>query len=186
MYTPSRCSLSESISSGPALSFWWSGVPEHYPVEPRPRRYSSVPQRRRSHRSYSQDSRLVNPDIIDHLDNVGIYSYHHEGPYDAVCAERNRDSKHSPLEAVKESNAEALKATPRDKILDSLNSHRPLDGTAFFAPGTTDRSGQLYDYEEGSNMMDDHSNFFRLPGKVSIRSIQQDISCTNVSVEIHR
>lgn len=168
MYTSSRRSLSESISNGPTLPFWWSGTSEHSPVDSKRRRNSSVPQRRGSQRIYPQDSQLVNPDIIDHLDNVGFSSYHHEGPYDAVCPERNRVSKHSPLEAVKESNEEALKATPRDKIMDCLNSHRPLDGTAFFEPGTTDRNGQFYDYEEGSNMMDDYGHFMRLPGKVSI------------------
>lgn len=110
----------------------------------------------------------MNPDIIDQLDDVTAYSYHHEGPYDAVCPERNRVSQHSPLEAVKESNEEALRATPHDKIIDCLNSHRPLDGTAFFPPGTTDRNGQTYEYEEGSNMMNDFGNFMRLPGKVSI------------------
>lgn len=167
-HKPSRRSFSESVSSGPTIPFWLSGAPEHYPVEPKRRRDSSVPQRSRSQRIYSRDSQLVNPDIIDQLDNVTAYSYHHEGPYDAVCPERNRVSQNSPLEAVRESNEEALRATPRDKIIDCLNSHRPLDGTAFFPPGTTDRNGQTYDYEEGSNMMNDFGNFMRLPGKVSI------------------
>lgn len=115
---------------------------------------------------YPRTSQLVNPDIIDQLDDVTLYSYHHEGPYDAVCPERNRVSQHSPLEAVRESNEEALRATPRDKIIDCLNSHRPLDGTAHYPPGTTDREGQIYSYEEGSNMMNDYGNFMRLPGQV--------------------
>jgi hypothetical protein len=110
----------------------------------------------------------VNPDIIDELDDVTSYSYHHEGPYDAVCPERNRVSHNSPLEAVRESNEEALRATPRDKIIDSLHSHRPLDGTAFFPPGTTDRDGQTYEYEEGSNMMNEYGLFMRLPGHVCV------------------
>lgn len=110
---------------------------------------------------------LVNPDIIDELDDITVYSYHHEGPYDAARPERNRVTQLSPLEAVKESNEEALRATPRDKIIDSIQCHRPLDGTAFFPPGTTDPNGQSYEYEEGSNMMNEYGNFLRLPGKVS-------------------
>ncbi|KAJ5097666.1 hypothetical protein N7456_008387 [Penicillium angulare] len=160
-----RSSISEyTYSPAPA---WWTGRPEHHPPEPKRRRDSTspraVPRRSRSPK-YSRNSLLVNPDIIDELDDVSFYSYHHEGPYDAVCPERNRLSQHSPLEAVRESNEEALRATPQHKIIDSLNSHRPLDGTAFFPPGTTDRNGQSYDYEEGSNMMNDFGNFMRLPG----------------------
>lgn len=109
----------------------------------------------------------MNPDIIDELDNAALYSYHHEGPYDAVYPERNRISKHSPVEAVRDSNEAALRATPRHKIADSLSSHRPLDGTAFYPPGVTDREGHTYDYEEGSNFMNEYGNFMRLPGKVS-------------------
>ncbi|KAJ5731448.1 uncharacterized protein N7483_005956 [Penicillium malachiteum] len=161
----SRHSISEYSSHVSVPSVWWVGHTEHHPVEPKRRRDSmaSIPKRSRS--KYSRNSMLVNPDIIDELDNVTSYSYHHEGPYDAICPERNRVSQHSPLEAVRESNEEALRATPRHKIIDSINSHRPLDGTAFYPPGTTDRDGQSYDYEEGSNMMNDYGNFMRLPGK---------------------
>lgn len=166
----SRNSFSEySTSSTPSI--WWAG-PEHHPLEPKRRRdshSSQLPKRSRSQR-YPRNSLLVNPDIIDELDNATLYSYHHEGPYDAVCPERNRLSQHSPLEAVRESNEEALRATPQHKIMDSINSHRPLDGVAFYPPGTTDRMGQSYDYEEGSNMMNDYGNFMRLPGKVSLYS----------------
>ncbi|KAJ5626129.1 hypothetical protein N7510_002438 [Penicillium lagena] len=144
-------------------SILYSGTPEHHPVDSRRHRDCSTPRRRASARQ-PRYSRLVQPDIIDELDNVSLYSYHHEGPYDAVYPERNRDIAYSPLEAVKESNAEALKATPRDKVVDCINSHRPLDGTAFYPPGTTDRNGQTYEYEEGANMMNDLSNFFRIPG----------------------
>lgn len=154
-----------SVSSFSAPSVWWTGDPEHHPVEPRRRRDSSA--QRRPRYTSSRHSQLVHPDIIDQLDDVAS-CYHHEGPYDAVRPERNRSTQHSPLEAVRESNEEALRATPRDKIVDCLNSHRPLDGTAFFPPGTTDRNGQTYDYEEGFNMMNDYTEFMRLPGKVRI------------------
>ncbi|KAJ5818190.1 hypothetical protein N7474_003781 [Penicillium riverlandense] len=147
------------IRSDSVPSSLYSGTPEDH-------RDCSIPRRRASARQprYSRHSQLVQPDIIDELDNVSLYSYHHEGPYDAVRPERNWDIASSPLEAVKESNAEALKATPHHKIVDSINSHRPLDGTAFYPPGTTDRNGQTYEYEEGANMMNDLSNFFRIPG----------------------
>ncbi|KAJ5555383.1 hypothetical protein N7535_007818 [Penicillium sp. DV-2018c] len=154
-------SRSESVNSAPSI--WYSGTPEHYPVEPRPRRNPSIPRRRSTHK-YSRHSTLVQPDIIDQLDDVTSFSYHHEGPYDAARPERNRVSQYSPLEAVKESNAEALRATPHHKIVDALDSHRPLDGVAFYPPGTVDRQGQEYTYEEGSNMMNDYGNFMRLPG----------------------
>lgn len=168
-YSHSKRSLSETFPSVPTVpmdSLWRSGSPEYQPVYPRHQRESSAPRRRRSQQRYSRNSHLVNPDIIDELDDVTSYSYHHEGPYDAVCPERNRVSHHSPLEAVRESNEEALRATPRDKIVDCLHSHRPLDGTAYFPPGTTDRDGQTYEYEEGSNMMDEYGLFMRLPGQV--------------------
>ncbi|KAJ5520760.1 hypothetical protein N7463_001213 [Penicillium fimorum] len=157
----SRRSRSDSLSSAPSI--WYSGTPEHYPVEPRRKRELSAPHRHRN--KYPRHSQLMQPDIIDRLDNVTEFSYHHEGPYDAVRPERNRYIQSSPLEAVKESNAEALRATPHHKIADALNGHRPIDGVAFYPPGTTDRNGQEYSYEEGSNMMNDLSgNFMRTPG----------------------
>ncbi|EKV19868.1 Pal1 cell morphology [Penicillium digitatum] len=158
----SQRSRSESMNSAPSI--WYSGTPEHYPVEPRRKREHSAPHRRHTNKHH-RHSLLVQPDIIDRLDNVTNFSYHHEGPYDAARPERNRFAKSSPLDAVKESNAEALRATPHHKIADALNRHRPLDGVAFYPPGTTDRNGQEYSYEEGSNMMNDSSgNFMRLPG----------------------
>lgn len=90
--------------------------------------------------------------MIDRLDNVGGFSYHHEGPYDATYRAKNTSKKHGPVYALKHSNEAALKATPRDKIIDSLEGRRPLDGVAFFPPGTTDRDGQKYDYQEEYGM----------------------------------
>ncbi|KAL5336716.1 hypothetical protein BJX70DRAFT_371811 [Aspergillus crustosus] len=109
-------------------------------------------------------SQLVTPDIIDRLDTAAVSSYHHEGPYDAVYPERNKHSDISPIEALRESNAEALKATPYHKIADSIERHRPLDGVAYFPPGHIDNEGQTYDYAEGYNMMTDYGNFARNPG----------------------
>lgn len=96
----------------------------------------------------------IRPDTIDTLDNSGVSAYHHGGPYDATLYARNNTSK-SPLAALKDSNAEALKATPKEKIMDSVQHHRPLDGVAAYAPGDYDRNGRLYTYEEGENLMID-------------------------------
>ena len=96
----------------------------------------------------------IAPDTIDSLDSSGVGSYHHGGPYDATLFARN-NTKNSPLAALKDSNAETLKATPKEKVIDSVRHHRPLDGVAAFAPGDYDRNGNLYTYEEGENMMTD-------------------------------
>ena len=77
----------------------------------------------------------VGPDVIDSLDNIGPGAYHHEGPYDATLLARNTSSNFSPVEAVRVSNEEALKATPKEKIQDSIEKHRPLDGVAMVPPG---------------------------------------------------
>lgn len=177
----------ERSDSVPSVDF--SGHLEHHPVQPKwgrrstdqryyedenPRSRPRPRPRPRSDpvpRAYSHNSGLVNPDIIDQLDSAGMGLYHHEGPYDAVYAERNRTSKASPIEALRESNAEALKATPREKIVDSVENNRPLDGTAYFPPGHTDQVGHRYDYEEGANMMNDYGNFVRFPGLVCFLSL---------------
>ncbi|KAE8351402.1 hypothetical protein BDV28DRAFT_137122 [Aspergillus coremiiformis] len=170
--SPTRQSLRHQRSSS-IPSVYFDGYLEHIPVEPKRRRES--PSRYNHHTCrhsrgarrtmrYSRNSQLVNPDVIDRLDSASFYQYHHEGPYDAVYPERNLDSKVSPVEAVKGTNEEALKATPEDKIKDSLNAHRPLDGVAFYPPGATDWEGRTYHYEEGTNMMNDYGNFIRCPG----------------------
>ncbi|KAE8145749.1 hypothetical protein BDV25DRAFT_163956 [Aspergillus avenaceus] len=170
--SPSRQSLRRQRSSSiPSITF--DGYLEHQPVEPKRRReYSGhyhshnrrASQGARHSLRYSRDSQLVNPDIIDRLDDAGFCQYHHEGPYDAARPEKNTNSKMSPLEAVKGTNEEALKATPEDRIRDCIDSHRPLDGVAYYPPGTTDREGQTYNYQEGANMMNDYGNFMRFPG----------------------
>ena len=110
---------------------------------------------------------LVRPDIIDRLDDVSAFQYHHEGPYDAACAERNNCSQSSPVAALRDSNAEILKATPQYKVDDCLHRHRPLDGVAFYSPGVTDPEGNTYRYSEGSNMMTElDTNFMRDPEMV--------------------
>jgi hypothetical protein len=68
--------------------------------------------------------------LIDRLDFGPGDKYHHEGPYDAALMARNSSWETSPLAAVSDTTEEALKATPRESVLDALESHRPLDGTA--------------------------------------------------------
>lgn len=93
-------------------------------------------------------------DQIDALDNVGFGgAYHHGGPYDATLASRNRDKRYAPVEAVKETNMMALRATPKERIQDSLRHHVPLHGTAEVPPGMTDAFGRVMDFEEGADLM---------------------------------
>lgn len=124
----------------------------------RPRRHTSRPRK---------PSNAVQPDVIDRLDDVGLIRYHHEGPYDAVYPERNRDRKTSAVEAVKNTTAETLKATPPERIRDCLDNHRPLEGVAVYASGGTDPNGRMYDYEEATNVISERDVFFQIPGLVS-------------------
>ncbi|KAI1392720.1 uncharacterized protein F4822DRAFT_391895 [Hypoxylon trugodes] len=93
-------------------------------------------------------------DTIDVLDETGFGgAYHHDGPYDATLASRNRDKRYAPVEAVKYGNQEALKATPRENVVDSLERHVPLQGTATIPPGARDYGGRVMNYEEGADLM---------------------------------
>ncbi|KAF7518317.1 hypothetical protein G7054_g13497 [Neopestalotiopsis clavispora] len=96
---------------------------------------------------------FARPDQIDSLDNITGYAYHHDGPYDATLASRNKDPRYAPVEAVKESNLEALKATPAEHIQDSLRKKVPLSGTAVIPPGQEDFAGRTMNYEEGADLM---------------------------------
>jgi len=104
-------------------------------------------------------------DVIDRLDKASFGRYHHEGPYDAASIARNRDTKYSPLAAVKDSNEEALRATPRENIIDSVHKHRPLEGVANIPPGMADRFGRVLDYEEGADLQrEPGGDYRRWPG----------------------
>ncbi|KAI4730017.1 hypothetical protein E4T49_02247 [Aureobasidium sp. EXF-10728] len=93
-------------------------------------------------------------DTIDRLDPTpNKLPYHHEGPYDAALLARNTSYKSSPIAALEDSNREALKATPAEKIKDALEKHKPLDGVAVVPPGQRDQLGRVYNYEEGTDMM---------------------------------
>ncbi|KAL8732637.1 MAG: hypothetical protein Q9166_002612 [cf. Caloplaca sp. 2 TL-2023] len=150
----------------------------------RPRRTSSLSARYQGDRSHrplemiARDQKLAHrsphlrkshhhgADSIDQLDISGG-AYHHEGPFDAASLARNRSYKNSPVEAVAGTNAEALKATPEEKIIDAVKKHRPLDGVAVVPPGLADREGRVHKYEEGTDLMiEDGGNYKRWPGVV--------------------
>ena len=81
---------------------------------------------------------------------------------------RNRSPKLSPLVAVRDSNEEAIKATPEENIRDAVMRHRPLDGTAVIPPGVPDKFGRVYHYEEGADLMREvGAEYMRWPGVVS-------------------
>ena len=108
----------------------------------------------------------VGADSIDQLGSVGG-AYHHEGPFDATLLAKNLSYKSSPVEAVRDTNLEALKATPREMIQDSIARHRPLDGVASVPPGMADENGRVYNYREGTDLMiEDGGNYKRWPGVV--------------------
>lgn len=118
---------------------------------------------KRDHRAADRVPHLRTPhhkqpsDTIDSLDHTGPVpgAYHHAGPYDAALASRNSNKLYSPLEAVKDTNTEAIKATPREYIQDSLTKHVPLQGTAVVPPGMKDWSGRTMQYQEGADLMRD-------------------------------
>ena len=106
---------------------------------------------KKAHRSpHLRKDRHHGVDTIDRLAAVED-PFHHEGPYDAASLAKNRH-KNSPIAALATSNAEILKATPRENVMDALKHHRPLDGVAQVPPGIEDRNGQIYEYEEGEDM----------------------------------
>jgi len=93
-------------------------------------------------------------DVIDVLDRSMVGgAYHHEGPYDATLLARNTSYQSSPVEATRGTNAEAIRATPRENIQDSLVKHVPLQGTAVIPPGLEGHDGRPMQYEEGADLM---------------------------------
>ena len=166
-YTPTRHSIDQASSQIPTST---GGQQSSTTTGGHRRRTSSLNQRYpgdQTHRPLDmlkKDTRAaeraphlrkknqVGADSVDRLDNL-IGEYHHEGPYDATLLARNTDYINSPIEAVSTTNEEALKATPREMIKDSVEKHRPLDGVAMVPPGKADRYGNTYNYTEGTDLM---------------------------------
>ncbi|KAK6533095.1 hypothetical protein TWF281_007253 [Arthrobotrys megalospora] len=108
--------------------------------------------------------RVLAADTIDSLDtSFGVFTFHHEGPYDATLSHRNRNPLRSPVHATRYGNAMALRATAPEDIQNSLQFGRPLDGVAAFPPGTHVTGGVL-EYEEYDVNRKD-GNFRRYPGE---------------------
>jgi hypothetical protein len=84
----------------------------------------------------SRQSSVLASDVIDRLAHIAgpPHIFHHEGPFDAAHPSR-RQSLYPPIDALIESNAQALAATPIDSIMRVLNQHHPIDGTASIRPG---------------------------------------------------
>ncbi|KAH7123681.1 hypothetical protein B0J11DRAFT_529632 [Dendryphion nanum] len=140
---------------------------ERYPGDMSHRPLDSVrKETKTAHRAHHlRKKNFTGADTIDRLDRTGM-TYHHEGPYDAANISRNLDWKHSPVAAVKDSNEEALRATPRENIVDAVNKHRPLEGVANIPPGMPDRLGRVLDYEEGADLQrEPGGDYRRWPGQ---------------------
>ncbi|KAL8639323.1 MAG: hypothetical protein Q9228_003629 [Teloschistes exilis] len=130
-----------------SLSARYQGDRSHRPLEMIAR------DQKLAHRSHHlRKQQHIGADSIDQLDVTGG-GYHHGGPFDAASLARNREYKNSPIEAVAGTNAEALKATAEEKIVDAVRKHRPLDGVAAVPPGQADREGRVYNYDEGTDLM---------------------------------
>lgn len=139
--------MSTSLGRSASLSQRFPGDMSHRPLEQIKR------ENKAAHRGHHlRKNTLPRADPIDTLDNILGHSYHHEGPFDATLASRNANKKYAPLEAVKRTNEEALKATPRELVQDSLTKHVPLHGTANIPPGMSDISGRRMSYEEGTDL----------------------------------
>ncbi|MCJ1405330.1 hypothetical protein MMC11_008557 [Xylographa trunciseda] len=156
--TSSAASTVVGRSRGASLTSRFPGDESHRPLDilKREKKIADrAPHLRKKH--------FVGSDSIDQLDGVGG-KYHHDGPFDATLLARNTSFLTSPVEAVSGSNEEALKATPREKVMDSIERHRPLDGVAITPPGVADSTGRTLHYQEGSDLMIEEGNFRRLPG----------------------
>ncbi|KAL9117794.1 MAG: hypothetical protein Q9187_005664 [Circinaria calcarea] len=146
------------LQRGNSLTSRFAGDTSHRPLDMIKREAkiaNRAPHLRKKH--------IIGPDSIDSLDTVGG-KYHHDGPFDATLLARNISLVNSPVEAVRSTTEETLKATPKEKIKDSIERHRPLDGVAVVPPGMTDLSGRTYNYEEGADLMVEDGNYKRWPG----------------------
>ncbi|KAL2255555.1 hypothetical protein VTK26DRAFT_3137 [Humicola hyalothermophila] len=145
--------------AGDALPRRTSSLRERYPGDMSHRPLAVLT---REHRAADRAPRLRThrhpppSDAIDSLDSTGPVpgaTYHHGGPFDATLKAYNANSRYAPVDAVRDTNMEALKATPAEFVQDSLVKHVPLQGTAVVPPGFRDWNGRLMEYEEGADLM---------------------------------
>ncbi|KFH43075.1 hypothetical protein ACRE_061970 [Hapsidospora chrysogenum ATCC 11550] len=130
-----------------------NSLPQRFPGDMSHRPLAILKRENRAANRSSRHRRAPSqPDTIDALDTIGG-GYHHDGPYEATLASRNVNVRYSPLEAVRNSNMEALRATPREFIEDSLRLHVPLQGTSIVPSGGLDMSGNVMTYREGADLM---------------------------------
>ncbi|KXX80154.1 Protein pal1 [Madurella mycetomatis] len=130
----------------------YPGDMSHRPLDMLKRDYQAADRAPHLHNHRRQQP----SDTIDSLDLTGPIpgaAYHHSGPFDATMKERNKNKIYAPVEAVRGTNMEALKATPAEFLQDSLIKHVPLQGTAIVPPGMKDMSGRTMEYEEGADLM---------------------------------
>ncbi|KAK8103932.1 uncharacterized protein PG998_010965 [Apiospora kogelbergensis] len=138
--------MTTSLGRSASLSQRFPGDMSHRPLDQIKRETKAA---NRGH--HLRKTTLPRADPIDSLDNILGHSYHHEGPFDATLASRNANKKYAPIEAVKTTNEEALKATPKELVQDSLTKHVPLQGTANIPRGRLIRMS----YEEGTDLQRD-------------------------------
>ncbi|KAF8456205.1 hypothetical protein BGX38DRAFT_67976 [Terfezia claveryi] len=148
-----------SLSNPASLNNHHSRSSKHRPVRPTHNRsvssdpsVSPLAKIKEEHKMAYRAKHLrkaVPADTIDSLDRsfFGNGTYHHEGPYDATLASRQIPG-YAPIDAVKYTNAQALAATPRANIIDSLTRKVPLQGVGMVPPGVVGPGGQKFDYEE--------------------------------------
>ncbi|TAQ87468.1 hypothetical protein B7494_g4199 [Chlorociboria aeruginascens] len=151
---PKRRSLDEPVGNGRgrrrggSLGERFSGDMSHRPLD-EIRKETKLANRA----PHLKKRYMPGADTIDALDRSFGAPWHHDGPYDAVLLARNTSPLYSPVEATKETNAEAIRATPRENMADSLRKHVPLQGTAYIPPGMEGPDGKPMEYEEGADLM---------------------------------
>lgn len=143
----SPVNMKAGVQRSSSLSQKFPGDTSHRPLDQIRRETKKA---NRSH--HLRKGNIPATDEIDQLGTILGPAFHHDGPYDATLAARNRDKRYAPVEAVKSTNAEALKATPRENVQDSLQKHMPLQGTAVIPPGMPDMEGRRMSYEEGADL----------------------------------
>ena len=83
---------------------------------------------------------------------------------------------------MQDSNDEALRATPREKIYDAVTKHRPLEGVANIPPGMPDGFGRVLDYEEGADLQrEPGGDYRRWPGVVCVQC-NDSLRCPNLYI----